>query len=140
MTKQITIVHSPYIALPRKTKEAKKIAINLNTYRNLHFLVNNQCKKIAKDNIEKYLKDTGQFGIMFTNPVDVTFKFYKGSNRRLDKSNVYAVATKYFYDALVELGILQDDNDDYIKNEVMLETEYDKENSRIELTLTERTQ
>ena len=138
MTKQLIIEHRPYIELPRKTKASKKVSINLNTYRNLHFLVNNQCKKIAKDNIENYLKDTGQSGIIFTQPVDTTFKLYKESKRKVDKSNVYAVATKYFYDALVELGILQDDNDEFIKEEVMLETEYDKNNPRIVMTFKER--
>ena len=136
--KQLILEHPLYIELPRKTRDNKKVAINLNTYRSLHYLVNNQCKKIAKENIENYLKDTGQCGIIFTKPVDITFKIIKGSKRKLDKSNVYAVAAKYFYDALVELGVLEDDNDNFIKQETILETTVEKGEGKIIMTLIER--
>lgn len=135
--KQLTIEHPLYISIPRKTKEAKKVAINLNIYRNLHYLVNNQCKKIAKDNVENYLKNTGQSGIIFDKPVNITFKIIKESKRKLDKSNVYAVAAKYFYDALVELGVLVDDNDNFIKQETILETAYEKGIGKIIINIEE---
>ena len=136
-SKELVIEHPRSISIPRKTMKDKEISINLNTYRNLHFQVNNQCKTIAKANVLKYLEETGQTGITFDNPVDVYVKVYKKTRGRLDKGNVFAVATKYFYDALVDLEVLPDDNDDFIKYEVLQPTEIDKENPRIVLTIKE---
>ena len=62
----------------------------------------------------------------------------KPTKRKLDKSNVYAVTVKYIYDALTELGVWVDDNDEYIKDEKLLETIHDKDNPRIVIKVTER--
>lgn len=137
MPKVLTIEHPRYVTIPRKTKEDKKIPINLNTYRNLHYQENNTCKQIARENIRKYLEYTNQEDIKFDGCVSVTFKVYKKTKARLDKSNVFSVATKYFYDALVTLGYLVEDNDDIIKEELLLPTEIDKENPRIVMTITD---
>lgn len=137
MAKQLILKHAGYVMLPRKTTKDKKISINLNTYRNLCFAENNQAKKIAKENVKQYLKDTGQDSIRFTKPVKVSFQFTKPSKRIMDKSNVFAVASKYLYDALVELKILPDDNDEWIKKELLKETKYEKGVSEIVLIFTE---
>lgn len=134
---RLVVEHPCFVLIPRKTKDDKKISINLNTYRNLHHQENHQCKQIVKENVKKYLEHTGQIDTKFTRPVTVTFKHCKPTKRKSDKSNVFTVATKYIYDALVELEILQDDNDDFIKVETLLETELDRENPRIILTFTE---
>lgn len=135
--KKLIIEHEGFVLIPRKTTKDKKVSINLNTYRNLHYQVNNQCKQIAKENIKRYLQETGQDHIRFTGQVNTTFQLFKPSKRKGDKSNVYSVATKYFYDALVELGIIPDDNDDIIKQEILLPTELDRENPRIVITVEE---
>ena len=97
-----------------------------------------EAKKIVKENISKYLTETGQDDIVFTNPVDSTFKLYKKTRIRTDKANFSGGACKFIYDALVELSILVDDNDDWILTEQLLETEHDKENPRVVLTFKER--
>lgn len=137
MSKRLIVEHPPWVLLPRKTVKDKKVSINLNIYRNQHPMEENQCKKVVKENVEKYLKETGQEGIKFTSPVNTTFKLYKPTKRRMDKSNVFSIGTKYIYDALVELGVLEDDNDDYIKIETLFPTEHDKENPRIVIVLEE---
>jgi hypothetical protein len=38
-------------------------------------------------------------------------------------------------DALVNLGCIEDDNDDFIKTETILPTEYDKNNGRVEIII-----
>ena len=48
----------------------------------------------------------------------------KGLKKRLDKSNVYAILSKYFFDSLVENGNLSDDNDEVIQTEIILPTKY----------------
>lgn len=139
MLKQIKLKHEGFIMLPRKTMKDKKVSINLNIYRNLHPMTNNQCKIIAKHNVALYLKRTCQDGIRFTKPVNVTFQFTKPTKRKMDKGNVFSVAQKYFYDALVELKILEDDNDDFIYEELLLPTLYKKGVSQIEMVFTEIT-
>lgn len=124
------IISPLHIDLPRKTKKDKRIYINLNTYRNLHFHINNQVKKAYLDIVRKQIE-----GEIILTPVDITYKVYKQSKRRLDKMNVIAVTSKYLLDALTELGCIEDDNDDFVKTETILPTEIDKENPRVEIML-----
>lgn len=118
-----------YVTLPRKTKADKKIYLNLNAYRNLHHSVESQCKKEFFKSLESKLK-----GISIQTPVEVTFRYYKPSKRISDKSNVYAIASKYLFDALTGYGCIEDDNDNFIKTETQLPTIHDKENPRFEFT------
>lgn len=126
-----------YVMLPRKTKADKKIALNLNTTRNLHYQVMNQSKVIFKKIVEDLLIETNQSNIKFDKPVEISWKIYKPTNRRLDKHNVVSVVEKFTMDALVELGILEDDNDDFVKTEILLPTELDRKNPRCVMIMSE---
>jgi len=122
---------TPYaLVLPRKTGKDKKISINLNTYRNLHFQVNNQCKKMYKELMREQLQNR-----IIDTPVEVTYQVFKPSKRSLDKMNVVSIASKYFLDAVTEYGCWDDDNDDNVKTETILPTQHDKDNPRIEITI-----
>jgi hypothetical protein len=127
----ITIISPLYVDLPRKTKQDKRCRLNLNEYRNWHYQVSNQAKSIYKEGIAKQLD-----GVSFDGPVNVCFKLYKGSTRRTDKSNFYSIQSKFLYDAMAELGCIEDDSDDYIKKEELLATEVDRENPRAEFVFT----
>jgi len=126
------------VLLPRKTKEDKKFRINLNYTNNAHYLEYNKAKKMFKEIVRQILVDTKQDKMKFDKPIDVTAKLYKQSRRRSDKHNFIAANTKFLYDALTELGIIVDDNDEYIKVEVLQETEVDKYNPRVSYLFTER--
>lgn len=126
------------VELPRKTREPKKFRLNLNYTKNVHYQEYNQAKKLFKEIVQEILKETKQDNIKFDKPVDVTAKLYKQSRRRSDKHNFIAANTKFLYDALTELGVITDDNDDFIKIEVLQETEVDKDNPRVSYTFTER--
>lgn len=119
-----------YVDLPRKTKKDKRVYINMNSYRNLHFLVNNQVKKMYLEAVREQLE-----GVVIQTPVEVTYKVYKKTARRLDKLNVISVTSKYLLDAVTELGCWEDDNDDHVKTETILPTELDRDNSRVEVTI-----
>lgn len=138
MTKILKLDCPLVVYLPRKTKADKPFRLNLNYTRNAHFQESNQAKKLFKQLVKQLLIDTKQDKIKFTKPVDVTAKLYKQSKRRSDKHNFIAANTKFLYDALTELGVLIDDNDDYVKIEVLEETEVDKENPRVSYVFTER--
>ena len=124
---------TPYnIYVPRKTLEPKKIAINLNVYRNLHRFTESKVKKI-------YCEDMGQQleGLRIKTPIEISYQVFKPSKRRLDKMNIVAIASKYFLDALVHYNCIEDDNDDFIKTETILPTVYHKNNARIEIIVKE---
>ena len=119
-----------FVDLPRKTTKDKRIYINMNSYRNLHYLVNNQVKKMYLEAVREQLE-----GLTIQTPVEITYKVYKKTSRRLDKMNVVAITSKYLLDAITELGCWEDDNDDHVKTEIILPTELDRANSRVEVTI-----
>ena len=83
-----------YITLPRVKSKDKKISINLNTYRNLYHYTNNEVKKKYLEIVRKQLE-----GVIIDTPVEVTYKVYKASRRKLDKMNVISITSKYLMDA-----------------------------------------
>lgn len=119
-----------FVDLPRKTTKDKRVYINMNSYRNLHYLVNNQVKKMYLEAVREQLE-----GLTIQTPVEITYKVYKKTSRRLDKMNVVAITSKYLLDAITELGCWEDDNDDHVKTETILPTELDRANSRVEVTI-----
>lgn len=119
-----------FVDLPRKTTKDKRIYINMNSYRNLHYLVNNQVKKMYLEAVREQLE-----GLTIQTPVEITYKVYKKTSRRLDKMNVIAITSKYLLDAITELGCWEDDNDEHVKTETILPTELDRANSRVEVTI-----
>lgn len=138
MTKVLKLEVPLEVWLPRKTTKDRKVILNLNNYRNWHYLLSNAVKKSYHKKVKNLLDETGQSGVVFINPVDVTFQLFKKTRRISDKGNIDAIHRKFFYDALTELGVWEDDNDDIVKVETMLETVHDKDNPRVEFVITER--
>ena len=126
------IISPLFVTLPRKTVKDKRIALNMNTYRNLHHRISNDAKKAYSDALREQLKD-----LSIQTPVEVTYKVYKASKRRLDKMNVISVVSKFLLDSITEYGCWEDDNDDYVKTETILPTELDRENPRVEIIIKE---
>jgi hypothetical protein len=97
-----------YVILPRKTKADKKIQLNLNVYRNLSYIINNQCKaafhKAFKPEIDKHKQK-------FTNSkLRFTYTITAANKRKFDISNVLSIVDKFACDSLVKEGVLPDDN------------------------------
>jgi Holliday junction resolvase RusA-like endonuclease len=129
----IHIIISPlFVMLPRKTKKAKRVSLNMNTYRNLHHRTSNDAKKAYTELVREQLID-----LDIQTPVEITYKVYKASNRRLDKMNVISVVSKFLLDAITEYGCWEDDNDIYVKTETILPTELDRVNPRVEVIIKE---
>lgn len=127
---EVLIISPLYIDLPRVKTKDKRIYLNLNTYRNLHYITNNNVKKAYLEAIREQIE-----GLVMETPVNITYRVLKPSKRRLDKMNVVAVVSKYLLDALTELGFWEDDNDDFVKKEVLMPTVYDKDNGRVEIII-----
>jgi len=119
-----------FVTLPRKTKADKKIYLNLNVYRNLHFILNNQAKEIYCEMMRGQMA-----GRKFPGQIDITFTLFKGRNGRIDRSNILSIVEKFFCDALVHNGCIPDDNDDFIKATHYQSGGYDKGNGRVEITV-----
>ena len=126
------IISPLFITLPRKTVKDKRIALNMNTYRNLHHRISNDAKKAYSEALREQLE-----GLVIQTPVEVTYKVYKASKRRLDKMNVISVVSKFLLDSITEYGCWEDDNDDYVKKETIMPTELDRENPRVEIIIKE---
>ncbi len=126
------IISPLFVTLPRKTVKDKRIALNMNTYRNLHHRISNDAKKAYSESLREQLE-----GLAIQTPVEVTYKVFKASKRRLDKMNVISVVSKFLLDSITEYGCWEDDNDDYVKTETILPTELDRENPRVEINIKE---
>jgi len=121
-----------FVTIPRKTIKDKKVQLNMNAYRNLHYMDDNNAKKLFKS----LMKDQILAMPNITDPVNIQFQVFKKNKSRLDKMNVISVVSKYLMDAIVELGKMPDDNDDWIRHELLLPTQIDKYNPRVEVTIT----
>ena len=126
------IISPLFVTLPRKTVKDKRISLNMNTYRNLHHRISNDAKKAYSEALREQLE-----GLSIQTPVEVTYKVYKASKRRLDKMNVISVVSKFLLDSITEYGCWEDDNDDYVKKETIMPTELDRENPRVEIIIKE---
>ena len=124
----IQITSPLYIDLPRVRTKPKRVYLNMNSYGNTNTFTNNEVKKAYLEAIRGQLE-----GVVIQTPVEIIYRVSKPSKRRLDKMNVVAVTSKYLLDALTNLGCWEDDNDDFVKTETILPTEYDKNNGRVDI-------
>lgn len=85
----------------------KKIKLNLNVYRNLHYQVNNKAKIIFKNQL---LVDYPELFHIKANRVNVIYKIIRNNDHRFDVMNIISIVDKFFLDALVEIGCIPDDN------------------------------
>jgi len=131
MGKQLMVVLDMPIIIPKKTKVDGKCTLSMNWYRNAHHFESSKVKGLVKDQVEKYLIETKQDKMQFNKPVRVCFQYFKRTAIRTDTSNFFAVGAKFVYDALVELGVIPDDDSEFIVYEEQLKTIKDKEHPRM---------
>ena len=127
----IKIISPLYIDLPRVRTKPKRVYLNMNAYGNTNTFTNNEVKKAYLEAIREQIGDK-----VIQTPVEITYRVYKQSKRRLDKMNIIAVTSKYLLDALTNLECWIDDNDDFVKTETILPTILDRNNPRVEIIIT----
>ena len=76
-------------------------------------------------------------GIHITDPVLIYYHFYEKDMRR-DGDNIVSCGAKFIQDSLTKTQVLQEDNRKCIPN-FYHDVSVDKENPRIEVTITELT-
>lgn len=79
-------------------------------YKNKHWNKGNDMKQRVQRDIEPYLKELGNF----TKPVVVEFTWIEPDRRR-DLDGV-CFAKKFILDAMVNIGVITDDSQKYVKN------------------------
>lgn len=105
-----------FVTLPRKTKADKKIILNLNTYRNMNHIVNNQCKKAFFESFKfEMIKHKQKFT---SSKLKFTYTITSANNRKFDIANMLSIIDKFTCDSLVKWGFLPDDNWDYLEEVV----------------------
>ena len=108
----------------------KKFILNLNNYRNAHYRILSNAKKIYADNLVERISHP-----KYEEPVVLTYTYYAKSKRRLDVSNPCSIIDKFTCDALVKAGVLEDDSSKQIKKVIYKYGGIDKENPRCELVI-----
>ena len=127
-------IKSPrFVVLPRKTKKDKVVSLNLNVYRNLHHSLNGQAKlkytEIMGDSIGKLPK--------LSPPLEIKYSITANTKRKFDIMNIASVVDKFFCDALIKHGKLEDDNHDCIRRVVVEYAGYKKNYQFVDITITE---
>ena len=112
--------------------KSKDFLLNLNAYRNAHYMVLNKTKMEFKDVMREQIEK-----LPAMNKVRLTYVLFVSSNRRCDLTNMISVIDKYFEDALVELGKLPDDNFNYVPELVFRFGNVDPSNPRVEIYIEE---
>ena len=92
--------------------------------------VKRDCEKRIIYSIRQQLR-----GVHIEKPVLIYYRFYE-PNRRRDNDNILSCAAKFVQDSLVDTKVLQEDGQKHIHN-FYFDTFVDKENPRIEVTITE---
>ena len=84
----------------------KKGAIAVNWYRNAHYQTSNQAKikfkKMIKPQLDSFDPIEGKIKIKYT--------YFAKANNNPDLDNFIGTVKKFFQDALVESGLIEDDN------------------------------
>lgn len=86
-------------------KSGKKYYLNLNKYRNTHYQTLNKAKVVFKDIVKNDINKLPSLNV-----IEIEYKLFTGTKRLCDVSNICSVVDKFFSDALVECGKLEDDN------------------------------
>lgn len=121
---------SPLYIRTAKSEKGKKYYLNLNQYRNWHYQVSNAIKEKYCEQMKSQLE-----GIKLETPIKIEFILWKGDKRIGDRANVLSVVEKFFCDALVEYGCIEDDNDEYIIEQTYRTGGVDKDDPRVEIII-----
>lgn len=112
-------------------KKRKKYYLNLNNYRNRHFIVSNNLKKLFKETIQKQIINIKPIKWQ----IKLVFTYYARSKLVGDLENHCIVIDKFLQDALVENNIIPEDNCNIITEVIYIFWGIDKENPRVECVI-----
>jgi len=106
----------------------KKGAIAVNWYRNAHY----QTSNAAKINFKKLIQDQLNKFDKIETPIKIKYTYYAKANNGPDLDNFVGTVKKFFQDALVESGLIEDDNVNFIISNSESYGGIDRNNPRVE--------
>lgn len=110
----------------------KKFILNLNNYRNAHYMVLNKAKHIYKETVLSQLDQLPRF-----NRISINYVLFPKSKRLCDVANICSIVDKFFCDALVETGHLEDDNYQFLDEITYSFGSVDPINPRVQIVIKE---
>ncbi len=123
-----------YITFKLKTKKDRKVSISLNWFRHAHHRDYTKAKNLY---CEIMAEQINQFDALPSDAkVKVKYVFYAARNDSPDLDNFVGAAKKFFQDALVKNGFIEDDNVNFIIANSESYGGIDRHNPRIEAVLT----
>ena len=131
--KEIILTLPIYIRIG-KTNKAKLYTINLNNYRNWHYLVNNTIKQKYHEIITSQIKP--EMKLIFKKP-NIKYTIFLRDRRKADIMNYVSIVDKFTCDSLVKNFVLFDDDYSVLSNFKIEFGGIDKINPRIEMTIYE---
>lgn len=121
------------VVLTRGRKEDRSFYLNLNIYRNAHYMILNNAKEKYKELVQAAI---GNLKLSFPPPYQFSYTIYPGSNRKFDLANPLPIIQKFCDDALIELGVIPDDSFKIIRGIQYSFGAVDKINPHCELHIT----
>ena len=92
----------------RAGENKRPFRLNLNNWRNANPFLRTEADRRFRQIIKDQYKTLPR--ITFKNKVLIKYEVYFSDKRKKDISNILSIIDKYFSDAIVELGIIPDDN------------------------------
>jgi len=124
------IISPIYMSQERVRVPDKFYSLNMNTYRNLNFIINNDLKAEYHTLMEDQLKWK-----VFKTPILIKYTLYY--KLRCDLMNVISVVDKFFCDSLQHHKCISDDNIEYVTSYELAVWWKDKNNPRVEIDILE---
>lgn len=119
------------VPLSVPVSKRKFFPLNLNIYRNAHYQTLNKAKTVFTDNVITRLRK-----IPVQKKIALTYTIFFPNNRKADISNIGSIVDKFFSDALVDAGIIPDDNYTYLPHVQFFFGGIDRIDPRVEVTIT----
>jgi hypothetical protein len=108
---KLTISLPLKLVVNKRTKKNVNYILNLNVYRNTHYRSLAKHKIDYKELVKKALAEAaGACPVDLKPPLRFTYTIYPQSRRKFDIANVCSVIQKFTDDALIDLGVIEDDN------------------------------
>ena len=118
----------PLYGVARPKKGAKTQSISVNWYRNAHHRESNNAKikfkALIAEQLSAYDKINGK--------IKIKYVYYAARNNSPDLDNFVGTVKKFFQDAIVEAGLIEDDNVNFIVGNSEEYGGIDRANPRIE--------
>lgn len=118
-----------YLTFKYKTKKDKKIAVNLNWFRHAHHRDYDKAKVMYCKHMEEQIKSFDP--LPSGTRIYCKYYFYAALNNGSDLDNFVGAAKKFFQDALVTHGFIEDDNVNFIGKNYEEYMGVDRKNPRI---------